>query len=121
MPIYEYLCSKCGQIEIFQRITEGPLTRCPTCQRKVTKLISQSSFHLKGSGWYVTDYARKGSGDTSKTKGSTASESSGEGSSPTKATNTGDAPKAAKGSKDGGSPSSSGKAGKGSGAGSAAA
>ncbi len=66
MPIYEYQCSKCGHLEVFQRITENPLTRCPTCQRKVTKLISQSSFHLKGSGWYMTDYARKSSSDTNK-------------------------------------------------------
>ena len=59
MPIYEYMCKRCGQFEVMQRITEGPLTRCPTCERKVTKLISQTSFQLKGSGWYVTDYARK--------------------------------------------------------------
>jgi putative FmdB family regulatory protein len=63
MPIYEYQCSKCGRLEIFRRITDGPLARCPACGRKVTKLISQSSFHLKGGGWYVTDYARKGSNE----------------------------------------------------------
>lgn len=63
MPIYEYQCCKCGQFESFQRITDKPLTRCPTCQGKVTKLISQSSFHLKGTGWYATDYGRKESGD----------------------------------------------------------
>lgn len=59
MPIYEYLCKKCGEFELMQRITEAPLTRCPTCDRKVTKLMSSTSFQLKGSGWYVTDYARK--------------------------------------------------------------
>lgn len=68
MPIYEYYCSKCGEFESFQRITDKALTRCPTCRGKVTKLISQSSFHLKGSGWYVTDYARKGSADGQSTK-----------------------------------------------------
>jgi putative FmdB family regulatory protein len=73
MPIYEYQCSKCGHLEIFQRITEKPLERCPTCQRKVTKLISQSSFHLKGSGWYITDYARKGAGDTGGASDKTSS------------------------------------------------
>jgi putative FmdB family regulatory protein len=60
MPIYEYQCEKCGEFEVTQRITEAPLKKCPTCKRKVKKLISSTSFHLKGSGWYVTDYARKG-------------------------------------------------------------
>jgi len=59
MPIYEYQCKKCGEFEVMQRITEGALKRCPTCKGKVTKLISNTSFQLKGSGWYVTDYARK--------------------------------------------------------------
>jgi putative FmdB family regulatory protein len=69
MPIYEYLCKKCGEFEIMQKINERPLSRCPTCHTKVTKLISNSSFQLKGSGWYVTDYARKGmSGKDTPTK-----------------------------------------------------
>ena len=59
MPIYEYLCKKCGEFEQMQRITDAPLARCPTCRGKVTKLISNTSFQLKGSGWYATDYARK--------------------------------------------------------------
>ncbi|MGH7769484.1 MAG: FmdB family zinc ribbon protein [Candidatus Binatia bacterium] len=59
MPIYEYECDKCGTFEATQRITEKPLTRCPTCKGKVKKLISNTSFQLKGTGWYVTDYARK--------------------------------------------------------------
>jgi putative FmdB family regulatory protein len=59
MPIYEYRCDKCGQFEIMQKITERALKRCPTCQGEVTKLISNTSFQLKGSGWYVTDYARR--------------------------------------------------------------
>jgi putative FmdB family regulatory protein len=60
MPIYEYDCPKCGVIEVTQRITESPLAKCPTCKRKVKKLISATSFQLKGEGWYVTDYGRKG-------------------------------------------------------------
>jgi putative FmdB family regulatory protein len=60
MPIYEYRCTKCGEFEQMQRITDPPLERCPKCRRKVTKLISSTSFQLKGSGWYVTDYARQG-------------------------------------------------------------
>jgi putative FmdB family regulatory protein len=71
MPIYEYICAKCGRLEVFQRISDDPLARCPTCQRQVRKIISQSSFHLKGSGWYVTDYARKGGGEA-KRAGETA-------------------------------------------------
>ncbi len=62
MPIYEYLCEKCGkQFEVMQKITEDPLTTCKECNGPLKKLISQSTFHLKGSGWYVTDYARKSS------------------------------------------------------------
>jgi putative FmdB family regulatory protein len=62
MPIYEYRCEKCGDFEKTQRITDPPLDRCPTCRRKVRRLISSTSFQLKGSGWYVTDYARAGKG-----------------------------------------------------------
>ena len=68
MPIYEYHCGKCGEFEVMQKMSDKPLTSCPTCRRKVTKLISSTSFQLKGSGWYVTDYARKGSSGTSETK-----------------------------------------------------
>jgi len=60
MPIYEYHCPKCGDFEVMQKISDKPLGACPTCKRKVNKLISSTSFQLKGSGWYVTDYARKG-------------------------------------------------------------
>lgn len=66
MPIYEYHCGKCGDFEIMQKMSDKPLTTCPTCRRKVTKLISSTTFHLKGSGWYITDYARKGEGGGTK-------------------------------------------------------
>lgn len=59
MPIYEYQCEKCGTFEVTQRITEKALSKCPTCKSKVKKLISNTSFQLKGTGWYITDYARK--------------------------------------------------------------
>jgi putative FmdB family regulatory protein len=84
MPIYEYRCEKCGDFEITQRITEDPIGKCPTCKRKVKRLISNTSFQLKGSGWYVTDYARSGKGgsDSSKSEsGSASSESKSESSS----------------------------------------
>ncbi len=60
MPIYEYSCENCGTIEAMRRITEAPLRRCPNCKGKIERVLSRSSFVLKGSGWYATDYARKG-------------------------------------------------------------
>lgn len=81
MPIYEYQCAKCGTFEVTQRITEKQLGKCPTCKGKVKKLISNTSFQLKGTGWYITDYARKGSGgggDGKSESPSKSSESSGE-------------------------------------------
>lgn len=74
MPIYEYQCSKCGVFEITQRITEDPLKKCPTCRRQVQKLISNTSFQLKGTGWYITDYGRK---DQGREKGDGAAKSNG--------------------------------------------
>jgi len=68
MPIYEYQCQKCGEIEeALQKFSDKPLTKCKHCSGKLHKLVSQSSFHLKGSGWYVTDYANR-SKDTGKAK-----------------------------------------------------
>ena len=60
MPIYEYQCKKCGkQFEVFQGITEPDVKTCKFCKGKVHKMMSLSSFSLKGSGWYATDYAGK--------------------------------------------------------------
>ena len=76
MPIYEYECEKCGKIqEVFQKFSDKPLRKCSHCSGRVNKLISQSSFHLKGTGWYVTDYAGKKSSapDTTQKKDSTHS------------------------------------------------
>ena len=66
MPIYEYRCEHCGDFEEMQRITDPPLGRCPKCRRKVKRLISNTSFQLKGTGWYVTDYARSGGANGGK-------------------------------------------------------
>ena len=60
MPIYEYECTKCNRIEeVLQKFSDKPMTKCKHCSGKLHKLISQSSFHLKGTGWYVTDYANQ--------------------------------------------------------------
>jgi putative FmdB family regulatory protein len=60
MPIYEYQCVACGcTVEKWQKLSENPLTVCPQCGGSLSKLISTCAFHLKGSGWYVTDYAGK--------------------------------------------------------------
>ncbi len=60
MPIYEYECESCGRIEeALQKISDAPLCSCKHCSGQLHKLVSHSSFHLKGTGWYVTDYAKK--------------------------------------------------------------
>jgi putative FmdB family regulatory protein len=60
MPIYEYRCEKCGNVfEVLQRFSDDPLKIHEACGGEVEKLISQSAFQLKGSGWYATDYAKK--------------------------------------------------------------
>ncbi len=63
MPIYEYECTKCGDLtEAWQKFSDPPLTKCNLCSGKLKKVMSQNSFHLKGSGWYVTDYSSGHSG-----------------------------------------------------------
>ncbi len=75
MPIYEYACAKCGhQLEVMQKISDKPLTRCPECRGKLEKLFSQTSFQLKGAGWYVTDYSQKKTGKPEKSDKSDKSE-----------------------------------------------
>ncbi len=64
MPIYEYECSKCGNtIEVIQKFSDKPLKKHKGCGGALTKLISASGFQFKGTGWYVTDYGRKSSGE----------------------------------------------------------
>ena len=76
MPIYEYRCDKCQRIiEVMQKFSDKPLTRCPSCAGKISRLISNCSFHLKGTGWYVTDYKKRDSGWKDKDKSSEAKKS----------------------------------------------
>ena len=90
MPIYEYACEKCeSQFEVEQRITDDPIKSCPRCKsRKIKRLISRTSFVLKGGGWYSDLYSSSGAkndkadaADTSDAKGKSASPDS---KSPTK-------------------------------------
>ena len=74
MPIYEYRCQDCHhEFEQMQKFSDPPIEVCPTCAGPVQKLISRSAFHLKGSGWYVTDYARN-SGQKSESSPTSPSE-----------------------------------------------
>ena len=60
MPLYEYYCDQCGKtIEAIQKFSDAPLTKCEECGGRLEKLISKSSFALKGKGWYATDYQNK--------------------------------------------------------------
>ena len=60
MPIYEYVCVKCGsQTEMIQKVGDAPPKRCSKCRGKLEKKVSRTSFQLKGSGWYKTDYPGK--------------------------------------------------------------
>lgn len=88
MPIYEYECQNCGRrTEALQKLDDPPLTTCEVCQGELKKLISSPAFQFKGSGWYVTDYARKGqdagkgSEGPSEAKETKADSGSGSGSS----------------------------------------
>jgi putative FmdB family regulatory protein len=74
MPIYEYRCDSCGhQKEFLQRLSDKPLTQCPECgKRGFHKLMSAAGFHLKGTGWYATDFKNSGAKPAAKTDKSEA-------------------------------------------------
>ena len=79
MPIYEYTCDSCDNItEALQKVSDPPLKKCEYCGGKLAKKISNSTFILKGSGWYVTDYGgkRNGGGDKMNMKGDGGEKSS---------------------------------------------
>lgn len=79
MPIYEYQCQLCdNQLEVLQKISDGPLTDCPACgESSLRKKISAAAFRLKGGGWYETDFK---TGDKKNLAGTTEKASSGSGS-----------------------------------------
>ena len=94
MPLYEYQCARCGRFEIIQKFSDPALQACPTCGGEVQKVLSAPAIQFKGTGWYITDYARKSTGKSGEGK-------SGEGSQP------------ASGAKDGGSSTDGSKSGSG--------
>lgn len=86
MPIYEYQCDHCGRVEeVLQKTTDEPLTQCQHCSGGLHKLISHSTFHLKGTGWYVTDYAGKANNQNNAKKSENAPKTAESGESKTTA------------------------------------
>jgi putative FmdB family regulatory protein len=78
LPLYEYQCKKCHSLtERIQKFSDSPLTVCPHCGGELEQLLSAPAIQFKGSGWYVSDYAKKSSGPSpSKGNGSAPSSSS---------------------------------------------
>ena len=65
MPLYEYQCDSCGhRFEVIQKFSDAPIAVCPSCGGAVRKLLSSPAIQFKGSGWYITDYARAGKPDS---------------------------------------------------------
>lgn len=84
MPLYEYLCGSCGhRFERIQKFSDPPVTECPSCgAHAVEKQVSSPAIQFKGSGWYITDYAKSGSGkDKGEGAGKPASTSTDSGTS----------------------------------------
>ncbi len=78
MPLYEYECSGCGErFEVIQKFSDKPVKTCRKCGGKVERLISSAAIQFKGTGWYVTDYAKKGSPSDGSESGSKESSKSG--------------------------------------------
>ena len=75
MPLYEYKCEKCGRFERIVKFSDPPLAACPTCGGEVQKLFSSPAIQFKGSGFYITDYAKKSSPDSSGSKSSSSDKS----------------------------------------------
>jgi putative FmdB family regulatory protein len=94
MPLYEYQCEACGhRFEVIQKFSDAPIETCEKCGGQVRKLLSSPAIQFKGSGWYITDYARAGKSDggsssssaaKGESSGTTSSESKTEGTAETK-------------------------------------
>jgi putative FmdB family regulatory protein len=76
MPLYEYQCESCGvRFEVIQKFTDEPRDACKACGGKVRRLLSAPAIQFKGTGWYITDYARKGKSDGDASSPSSTSSS----------------------------------------------
>lgn len=74
VPIYEYECTECGhRLEVLQKLSDSPVTTCIQCEGKVERLVSSPAIQFKGTGWYITDYARKGQDHSEKPSKSSSS------------------------------------------------
>jgi putative FmdB family regulatory protein len=75
MPLYEYLCKKCGhRFEEIRKFSDKQLKKCPECGGVIEQVITAPAVQFKGSGWYVTDYAKKGSGSAASSSSASSSE-----------------------------------------------
>lgn len=82
MPLYEYQCDSCGhRFEVIQKFSDAPVEACPACPGTVRRLLSSPAIQFKGSGWYITDYARKGGSGTSSSASAAGGEKAAEGTS----------------------------------------
>ncbi|HTC95604.1 MAG TPA: FmdB family zinc ribbon protein [Terriglobales bacterium] len=85
MPLYEYLCKKCGhRFERIQKFSDAPVKKCPECGGAVEQVLSAPAVQFKGSGWYVTDYAKKPSASSGKGQEKEKADGSGEAEAATK-------------------------------------
>jgi putative FmdB family regulatory protein len=73
VPLYEYHCDRDGRFEVIRKFSDPPLKKCPKCGGPVQRLPSAPAIQFKGTGWYVTDYAKKSGGDGSKESGAEGS------------------------------------------------
>jgi len=77
VPLYEYECARCGRFEVIRKFSDPPLDACPTCGGEIQKMFSAPAIQFKGTGWYITDYARKsGTGKDTSSKSSESGSSS---------------------------------------------
>jgi putative FmdB family regulatory protein len=112
VPLYEYECKKDGRFELIRKFSDPPVTACPTCGQPIEKLLSSPAIQFKGSGWYITDYARKGGEGAAKESGKDAKDSGKESSAKPESSRKESSAKGSASKSDGstGSPTSSNKA-----------
>ena len=112
MPLYEYECTACGhRFERIQKFSDPPVEACPNCgEQKVQKLMSSPAIQFKGTGWYVTDYARSSSKDSGKSQDSKESKESKESAKESKESKESKASKESKESSSPAAPTSTPKA-----------